>query len=139
MRQFLRHGDHGSRYLCVTNEAASPPRGKPLKPGGTQWPENFTAAFLHRDEVIEAHALGGDLHDFFAAEGLDVEFDWKTFRGTQSSWKDLDYFHRPQDRPYTDETSRVSAAASALSTRRSRARNSTRSWIKSSAGGLTSI
>ena len=24
---------------------------------------------------------------FFAAEGLDVEFDWKTFRGTQSSWK----------------------------------------------------
>ena len=22
---------------------------------------------------------------FFAAEGLDVEFDWKTFRGTQSS------------------------------------------------------
>jgi len=40
---------------------------------------------------------------FFAAEGLDVEFDWKTFRGTQSSWKDLDYFHRPQDRPYTDD------------------------------------
>ena len=30
--------------------------------------------------------------DFFAAEGLDVEFDWKTFRGTQSSWKGLDYF-----------------------------------------------
>jgi NitT/TauT family transport system substrate-binding protein len=40
---------------------------------------------------------------FFAAEGLDVEFDWKTFRGTQSSWKDVDYFHRPQDRPYTDD------------------------------------
>ncbi|MGH7248144.1 MAG: ABC transporter substrate-binding protein [Pseudomonadota bacterium] len=39
---------------------------------------------------------------FFAAEGLDVEFDWKTFRGTQSSWKDLDYFRRPQDRPYTE-------------------------------------
>ena len=39
---------------------------------------------------------------FFAAEGLDVEFDWKTFRGTQSSWKDLDYLHRPQDRPYTE-------------------------------------
>ena len=36
---------------------------------------------------------------FFAAEGLDVEFDWKTFRGTQSSWKNLDYFQRPQDRP----------------------------------------
>ena len=39
---------------------------------------------------------------FFAAEGLDVEFDWKTFRGTQSSWKGLDYFQRPQDRPYTE-------------------------------------
>jgi NitT/TauT family transport system substrate-binding protein len=40
---------------------------------------------------------------FFAAEGLDVEFDWKTFRGTQSSWKNLDYFQRPQDRPYTED------------------------------------
>jgi NitT/TauT family transport system substrate-binding protein len=40
---------------------------------------------------------------FFEAEGLDVEFDWKTFRGTQSSWKDLDYFQRPQDRPYTSD------------------------------------
>jgi len=39
---------------------------------------------------------------FFAAEGLDVEFDWKTFRGTQSSWKGLDYFQRPQDQPYTE-------------------------------------
>jgi NitT/TauT family transport system substrate-binding protein len=38
---------------------------------------------------------------FFAAEGLDVELDWKTFRGTQSSWKGLDYFQRPQDQPYT--------------------------------------
>ena len=38
---------------------------------------------------------------FFAAEGLDVEFDWKTFRGTQSSWKNLKYLERPQDRPYT--------------------------------------
>ncbi|MGA8323744.1 MAG: hypothetical protein WB774_23690 [Xanthobacteraceae bacterium] len=32
---------------------------------------------------------------FFAAEGLDVDFDWKTFRGTQSSWKELNYFQRP--------------------------------------------
>ena len=40
---------------------------------------------------------------FFAAEGLDVTFDWKTFRGTQSSWKELDYFQRPQDRPYTED------------------------------------
>ena len=38
---------------------------------------------------------------YFAAEGLDVEFDWKTFRGTQSSWKEFDYFQRPQDKPYT--------------------------------------
>ena len=44
---------------------------------------------------------------FFAAEGLDVEFDWKTFRGTQSSWKNLDYFQRPQDRPYTQDKQEV--------------------------------
>src|SRR5712691_11428572 len=44
---------------------------------------------------------------FFAAEGLDVELDWKTFRGTQSSWKDLDYFQRPQDRPYTHDKREV--------------------------------
>jgi hypothetical protein len=31
-----------------------------------------------------------------------VEFDWKTFRGTQSSWKGLAYFERPQDRPYAE-------------------------------------
>ncbi len=41
---------------------------------------------------------------FFAAEGLDVEFDWKTFKGTQSSWKGMDYFQRPQDKPYTETT-----------------------------------
>ena len=35
---------------------------------------------------------------FFKAEGLDVEFDWKTFRGTQSSWKGMEYFERPQDK-----------------------------------------
>jgi NitT/TauT family transport system substrate-binding protein len=39
---------------------------------------------------------------FFAAEGLDAEFDWKTFRGTQSSWKNLSYFDRPQDKPYAE-------------------------------------
>ena len=39
---------------------------------------------------------------FFEAEGLDVDFDWKTFRGTQSSWKGLEYFQRPQDKPYTE-------------------------------------
>jgi NitT/TauT family transport system substrate-binding protein len=40
---------------------------------------------------------------FFAAEGLELEFDWKTFRGTQSSWKGLNYFERPQDRPYSED------------------------------------
>jgi hypothetical protein len=39
---------------------------------------------------------------YFAAEGLDVAFDWKTFLGTQSSWKGLAYFERPQDRPYAE-------------------------------------
>ena len=39
---------------------------------------------------------------YFAAEGLHVEFDWKTFRGTQSSWKDLSYFERPQDKVYAE-------------------------------------
>jgi NitT/TauT family transport system substrate-binding protein len=38
----------------------------------------------------------------FAAEGIQVEFDIKTFRGTQSSWKGLDYKSRPQDRPYAE-------------------------------------
>jgi ABC-type nitrate/sulfonate/bicarbonate transport system substrate-binding protein len=39
---------------------------------------------------------------FFAAEGIEVEWDIKTFRGTQSSWKDLDYGARPQDQPYAE-------------------------------------
>lgn len=39
---------------------------------------------------------------YFAAEGLHVEFDWKTFHGTQSSWKDLSYFERPQDKVYVE-------------------------------------
>jgi NitT/TauT family transport system substrate-binding protein len=44
---------------------------------------------------------------FFAAEGLDVTFDWKTFRGTQSSWKGLNYLERPQDQPYTKDKTGV--------------------------------
>src|SRR5947208_3638637 len=40
---------------------------------------------------------------FFSAEGLDVEFDWKTFRGTQSSWKGMEYFERPQDKAVDDQ------------------------------------
>jgi hypothetical protein len=47
---------------------------------------------------------------FFRDEGLDVEFDMKTFRGTQSSWKDLQYFERPQDRPYTEGRSVIQGA-----------------------------
>jgi len=39
---------------------------------------------------------------FFAEEGIEVEWDIKTFRGTQSSWKDLAYGSRPQDKPYTE-------------------------------------
>ena len=39
---------------------------------------------------------------FFAAEGIEVEWDIKTFRGTQSSWKGVDYKSRPQDKPYTE-------------------------------------
>src|SRR5947208_16858753 len=38
---------------------------------------------------------------YYADEGIDVELDWKTFRGTQWSWKKYDYFQRPQDKPYT--------------------------------------
>src|SRR5262249_53333865 len=37
-----------------------------------------------------------------AGESLDGQFDWATFRGTQSSWKGLSYFERPQDKPYAD-------------------------------------
>ncbi len=47
---------------------------------------------------------------FFEAEGIEVEFDWKTFRGTQSSWKNLDYFQRPQDRPYAEKEEVVQGA-----------------------------
>ena len=52
---------------------------------------------------------GMGLNDFvaqqegmFAAEGIEVEFDIKTFRGTQSSWKSMDYGSRPQDKPYAE-------------------------------------
>jgi len=47
---------------------------------------------------------------FFAAEGLDVEFDMKTFRGTQSSWKGLNYFERPQDAPFAEGRSVIQGA-----------------------------
>jgi NitT/TauT family transport system substrate-binding protein len=48
------------------------------------------------------HEFVAQEEGFFAAEGIEVEFDWKTFRGTQSSWKNYDYLQRPQDKPYTE-------------------------------------
>jgi len=39
---------------------------------------------------------------FFAAEGIEVQWDMKTFRGTQASWKGTDYLQRPQDKPFTE-------------------------------------
>jgi NitT/TauT family transport system substrate-binding protein len=48
------------------------------------------------------HEFVAQEEGFFADEGIEVEFDWKTFRGTQSSWKSYAYLQRPQDRPYTE-------------------------------------
>ena len=48
------------------------------------------------------HEFVAQEEGFFADEGIEVEFDWKTFRGTQSSWQQYKYFERPQDRPYTE-------------------------------------
>src|SRR6188508_520119 len=47
---------------------------------------------------------------FFAAEDLDVEFDWKTFQGTQGSWKNLQYFQRPQDQVYAEKREVIQGA-----------------------------
>jgi NitT/TauT family transport system substrate-binding protein len=47
---------------------------------------------------------------FFAAEGLDVQFDWKTFKGTQSSWKTMNYFERPQDQVYAEKREVIQGA-----------------------------
>jgi NitT/TauT family transport system substrate-binding protein len=48
------------------------------------------------------HEFVAQEQGFFADEGIELEFDWKTFRGTQSSWKQYKYLERPQDRPYTE-------------------------------------
>jgi NitT/TauT family transport system substrate-binding protein len=60
---------------------------------------------------------GMGLNDFvamqeglFADEGLDVEFDMNIFRGTQSSWKDVKYFERPQDMPFSEGRSVIQGA-----------------------------
>jgi ABC-type nitrate/sulfonate/bicarbonate transport system substrate-binding protein len=75
-------------------------------------PEDIAMANSLRPVTVAPKGMG--LYDFvahqegfFAAEGLDVELDWKTFRGTQSSWKDLKYFQRPQDQPYTQDKREV--------------------------------
>jgi hypothetical protein len=53
---------------------------------------------------IKVAPKGMGLNDFvaleegyFADEGLEVEIDWKTFRGTQAAWK-MGYLERPQDK-----------------------------------------
>jgi NitT/TauT family transport system substrate-binding protein len=66
----------------------------------------FTYRDIYSDTMkIKVAPKGMGLNDFvaleegfFKAQGLDVEFDWKTFRGTQSSWKGMEYFERPQDK-----------------------------------------
>src|SRR6185295_2345688 len=52
------------------------------------------------------HEFVAQERGFFADEGIEVEFDWKTFRGTQSSWKQYKYLERPQDKPYTEDQDR---------------------------------
>jgi len=59
---------------------------------------------------IKVAPKGMGLNDFvaleegyFQAEGLDLEIDWVTFRGTQSSWKGMQYFERPQDKAASEK------------------------------------
>ena len=68
-------------------------------------------------DKISVAPKGMGLNDFVAMQegyfrdaGLDVEFDMKTFRGTQSSWKDLKYFDRPQDRPFAEGRAVIQSA-----------------------------
>jgi ABC-type nitrate/sulfonate/bicarbonate transport system substrate-binding protein len=70
--------------------------------------------------TVKIAPKGMGLNDFvamseglFADEGLDVVFDWDTFRGTQSSWKNLDYKDRPQDKPYAEGEAEVLQSACA--------------------------
>src|SRR3954465_7589342 len=43
---------------------------------------------------------------FFAAEGIEVEWDVKTFRGTQSRWTENKNLKRPQEKPFTEEATK---------------------------------
>ena len=66
---------------------------------------------------------------FFAAEGLDVEFDMKTFRGTQGSWKELKYFDRPQDKPFAEGRSVIQGACAGHHLQRQRRHGEVRSRL----------
>jgi NitT/TauT family transport system substrate-binding protein len=53
---------------------------------------------------IKVAPKGMGLNDFvaleegyFTGEGLEVDIDWETFRGTQAAWK-MNYLERPQDK-----------------------------------------
>ncbi|MBV8844314.1 MAG: hypothetical protein JO307_16025 [Bryobacterales bacterium] len=66
-------------------------------------------AEVHNLISIKVAPKGMGLNDFvalekglFTDEGIQVEFDAQTFRGTQSSWKGMDYFERPQDKAVDD-------------------------------------
>jgi len=47
---------------------------------------------------------------YFEAEGVSVDLDWTIFHNMQTHWKNLDYFQRPQDRPYADKQEVVQGA-----------------------------
>jgi NitT/TauT family transport system substrate-binding protein len=58
---------------------------------------------------IKVAPKGMGLNDFvameegyFTDEGIEVEIDWKTFRGTQGAWK-MGYLERPQDKAVDDK------------------------------------
>jgi NitT/TauT family transport system substrate-binding protein len=58
---------------------------------------------------IKVAPKGMGLNDFvameegyFADEGVEVEIDWKTFRGTQQAWK-MRYLERPQDKAVDEQ------------------------------------
>src|SRR4030095_2719829 len=57
------------------------------------------------------HEFVAQEQGFFADVGIEVEFDWKTFRGTQSSWKQYGYLQRPQDKPYTEQKDETEKSA----------------------------
>src|SRR2546423_1287304 len=100
------------RTVMVPSELAFPVA--PIVPSGAAYSSRSTQS---REEAGMAGKLvhvkvapkGMGLNDFvaheegfYADEGIEVELDWKTFRGTQSSWKKYEYFQRPHDNPYAE-------------------------------------